>query len=224
MDGTGTGAKAFSPTVGIGKIIKRLRQDLGDEDASNYRWSDDELVRHIGHAVRELSLSLPLQAVTALTTTAGSRDVDISGLTDLVVIEAVEHPVGEYPPVYVRFSIWGDTLTLLTERLPQEEQVHIYYGKLHALDESGSSLPKALEELVVIGAAGYAAIEWASFAINRVNVGGEEVWRSYLAWGQERLSAFMQALAKQGRRNAVRVRQLYSPYREPANRSRDWGP
>jgi hypothetical protein len=203
----------------------KLRRDLRDEDAQNYRWSDEELDRHIERAVRELSLSLPLQAVAALTATAGSRDINVSGLADLVLVEAVEYPVGEYPPAYVRFSLWGDILTLLTEQLPGDgEQVHIYYGKLHTLDESGSSLPKALEDLVATGAAGYAAIEWASFAINRVNVAGEDVWRSYLVWGQDRLSAFMQALAKQGRRSAVRVRQLYSPYREPVNRSTDWGP
>jgi hypothetical protein len=198
--------------MNLAEMRAKLRTDLRDEDDSNYRWSDEELDRHIEHAVRELSLSLPLQAVAALTTTAGSRDIDISELTDLVVIEAVEYPVGKYPPTYVRFSIWGNILTLLTELLPGDgEQVHIYHGKLHSLDEGSSSLPKVLGDLVATGAAGYAAIEWASFAINRVNVGGDEVWRSYLVWGQERLSAFMQALAKQGRGNAVRVRRLYRP-------------
>jgi hypothetical protein len=131
----------------------------------------------------------------------------------LVVIEAVEYPVGQYPASYVRFSIWVNTLILLTERMPGEgEQVYIYHSKLHTLDESSSTIPAPVEDLVAVGAAGYAAIEWASFATNRVNVGGEDTWRNYLTWGQARLSAFMQALAKHSRKNAVRVRQLYSPF------------
>jgi hypothetical protein len=32
-----------------------VRRDLKDEDAQNYRWSDDELDRHIAHAVKEFS-------------------------------------------------------------------------------------------------------------------------------------------------------------------------
>jgi hypothetical protein len=68
--------------------------------------------------------------------------------------------------------------------------------------------------VVATGAAAYAAIEWASFATNRINVGGDDVWRQYLTWGQERLAAFARALAKHGRTNAVRVRRLYTPARQ----------
>ncbi|MFQ5925275.1 MAG: hypothetical protein ACE5IE_04705 [Dehalococcoidia bacterium] len=141
----------------------RLRKDLHDEDANNYRWSDEELNRHIEHAVRELSLAVPLEAKATLTTTAGSRELSLSTLSDLVAIEAVEYPVGGYPPRYVRFSLWGDTLTLLVEGAPSGgEELYIYYGKLHTLDDTASTIPSPLEDLVVIGGAGYAAIEWAS--------------------------------------------------------------
>ena len=33
-----------------------VRRDLHDEDANNYRWTDDELNRHIAHAVKDFSL------------------------------------------------------------------------------------------------------------------------------------------------------------------------
>jgi hypothetical protein len=132
----------------------------------------------------------------------------------MVEISAAEYPVGQYPPSYVRFSIWGDTLSLLIDEVPSgEEDVHIYYGKLHTLDASGSTITAPLQDLVAIGAAGYAAVAWASFATNRVNVGGEETWRNYLTWGQERLAAFMHGLAKHSRRNTVRVRRLFSSVR-----------
>ena len=188
----------------------RIRKDLHDEDSQNYRWTDSELNRHIDHAVRELSLSCHLEAKATLSTTAGSRDLSLSSLSDLVEIEAVEYPVGDYPPSYIRFSVWADTLTLLIDSLPGDaEDVYIYYGRLHTLDADSSTLPAKLEDLAALGAAAYAAIEWASFATNRVNLGGAETWRNYLTWGQDRLAAFMKGLAKHSSKNAVRVRRLY---------------
>lgn len=202
----------------------KLRRDLHDEDAANYRWSDDELDRHINHAVRELSLAVPLEAKATLTT-EGSRQLSLTELADLITIEAVEYPVDNYPPAYVRFSVWADTLTLLTDRAPGAgEKVYVYYGKLHTLDATSSTIPSPLEDMVATGGAAYAAIEWASFATNRVNVGGERTWQNYLIWGQERLAAFMRGLAKHSRKNAVRLRQLYLPYEPKASQSTDWGP
>lgn len=209
--------------MNLADMRARLRQDLHDEDESNYRWSDEELNRHIEHAVRELSLAVPLEAKATLTTTAGSRELSLSTISDLVAIEAVEYPVGRYPPRYVRFSLWGDTLTLLVEGAPSGgEEVYIYYGKLHTLDETASTIPSPLEDLVVIGGAGYAAIEWASFATNRLNVGGESTWRNYLTWGQDRLASFLRGLAKHSRKNTVRSRQLYRPYEPPRSQTTHW--
>ncbi|HEX77497.1 MAG TPA: hypothetical protein G4O03_03675 [Dehalococcoidia bacterium] len=211
--------------MNLTEMRTRLRRDLHDEDANNYRWTDDELDRHIGRAVRELSLAAPREAKATLTTTAGSRELSIASLSDLVNIEAVEYPAGKYPALYVRFSLWGDTLTLLTDRVPGDgEAVYVYYGKMHTLDATSSTIPPHLEELVATGAAAYAAIEWSSYATNRVNLGGEDTWRGYLTWGQERLSAFLKGLAEQGRKNAVRVRQLYRPYEPKPSQSTDWGP
>jgi len=159
--------------VGLPEMRARLRKDLHDEDPENYRWTDDELNRHIEHAVRELSLASPLECKATLTTTSGSRELSLSSLDGLVGIEAVEYPVGRYPKSYVRFSQWADKLTLLIEKTPDgEEDVHVYYGALHTLGQDSSTVPSMLDELVVMGASAYAAIEWSSYATNRVNVGG----------------------------------------------------
>jgi hypothetical protein len=88
---------------------------------------------------------------------------------------------------------------------------------MHTLDADTSTIPPQLEEVVAGGGAAYAAIEWASFATNRINAGGDDVWQHYLTWGQERLAAFASALAQHGRRNAVRVRSLYTPARPAAD-------
>lgn len=195
----------------------RVRRDLRDTDETDERWSDDELDRHIERAVRELSLAAPVEAVETLTTTAGSRDLDVSGLADRVSIEAVEYPAGQYPPPFVAFSAWGDTLTLVVDRAPRAgERAAVSYSKLHTLTDEASTLPAALEEIVATGAGGYAALEWASFATNRVNAGGTDTWRHYHVWAQDRLAAFARALAKHGRERRVRSRQLYRPAAAPA--------
>jgi hypothetical protein len=103
-------------------------------------------------------------------------------------------------------------LTLLVDSTPGDaEDVKVYYGKLHTLDAVTSTLPPHLEDLVAAGAAGYAAVEWASFATNWVNVGGEAVWRHYLTWGQQRLAYFHQKLNKLSRRGSLRARRFYMP-------------
>jgi len=202
-----------------------VRRDLHDEDASSYRWTDDEIDRHIARAVRELSLAVPLESKATLTTTEGSRDLSLASLTGLVAVEAVEYPAGQYPPSYAPFSIWGDTLTLLVDATPLAAQdVCVYHGKLHTLDASTSTIPAALEDVVATGAAAYAALEWATFATNRVNVGGPDVWRQYLVWGQERLAAFARELARRGRRAGVRVRRLYRPAAPADLSSTPWEP
>ena len=209
----------------LADVRGRVRQDLHDEDAGSYRWTDDVLDRHIARALAELSLSAPREMTAALTTTAGSRDLSVASVTGRVVVEAVEYPIGQYPPSFVLFSLWADTLTLLVDGAPGGgEDVTVYYGALHTLDAQGSTLPLALEEALVTGAAGYAALEWANYAVNRINIGGQEVWHQYLAWGEERLASFQAQMARLGRRAGLRARQLYRPAQTPASQTADWGP
>jgi hypothetical protein len=203
----------------------RVRKDLHDQDSSNYRWADAVLDRHITRAVQELSLSVPLQKTAELTATAGSRDLALSSLAGLVSIQAVECPVDRYPRSYARFSVWEDTLTLLVDSPPAGgETVRVFYGALHTLDGSSSTVPPWTEDLVATGGAAYAAIEWANYAINRVNVGGEDIWRHYMSWGQGQLARFLKDLALLGRRGALHTRRLYAPADLPASQTTDWGP
>ncbi len=99
------------PTT-IATIRARVRQDLHDEDSAAYRWTDAVLDRHIGRAAGEYSLFAPLEQKTTLTATPGSRDVSIASLSGLIEIEAVEWPVGEFPPRRVAWSQWQTTITL----------------------------------------------------------------------------------------------------------------
>ena len=201
-----------------------VRRDLHDENAGNYRWTDDELDRHIAHAVKDFSEYLPDEQKATKATTSGSRELDISDLSDRVMVTAVEYPVANFPKRYQRFSLWADTLTILGEEIPDGSNAYIYYGKVHTLSAESSTVPAQHEDLIAVGACGYAAVEWAAYAINRVNVGGGITPREFLAWGNERLNYFKQEIRRLGRRNRVRVRSLYKPYCPVVSKATDYGP
>jgi hypothetical protein len=197
--------------VNLSQLIALVRNDLRDTDSNNYRWTDDELTRHIGRAVEEFSESVPLAAKTSLATVEGSRDLDISALSDRVTVVAVEYPLGEVPPDYRQFTIWGDTLTFANGNQPDGGLCTLYYGARHTLDVSGSTLPESYQYLVAEGASGYAAVQMAGFIIDKVNVGGEAASGSLLDWGTRKLGLFRQELKRLGRRNRVRSTAMFNP-------------
>jgi hypothetical protein len=204
-------------------MIALVRKDLHDEDAQNYRWTDLVLTRHIDHAVKEFSEAIPLQTKAAIDTTSGSREVSLATLTGLVMVEAVEYPISQFPALYQRFSIWGSTLTLLGADIPDGSKCNIFYGEMHTLAAT-STIPAIHEDLITWGACGYAAIEWALYTINRVNNGGENTPSSLSGWGKEKLMMFRAELKRLGRRNKVRTNQLYTAYYPVQSRATDPGP
>ena len=195
--------------MNISEMITLVRRDLKDE-SSPYQWSDDELTRHISRALRELSERLPLPAKATLPTVSDSRELDISSLTNRVMVQAVEYPVAEFPAKYQRFSIWGDILTIISGPEPDGTDCYIYYGTLHTIDANGSTIPSEYEDLVATGAGGYAAISQAAFAINKVNVGGKMTGDEFRTWGNERLVIFRERLKQLGRRQRLRTQQLFT--------------
>ena len=201
-----------------------VRRDLHDEDAADYRWSNDELDRHIAHTVKDFSEAIAYEQKATKATTSGNRDIDISTITDRIMVEAVEYPLDKFPRRYQRFALWGDTLTLLGDEVPDGSNAYIYYGKLHTLDATSSTLPTMYEDLIAAGAGGYAAVEWAVYAINRVNIGGTLTPSEFLTWGREKLRYFRAELRRLGRRNRVRIRSLYKSYYPLVSKSTDYGP
>lgn len=189
--------------MNLTEMRNRVRRDLHDEDAVNYRWSDDEIDCHIAHAISDFSAAVPLEEKVLFSTTDSSREIDISSLADRVMVAAVEYPLDQDPVQLCRFSLWGDVLTLLDD-LPDGSGCYVYYGKLHTLDASGSTVPPQYEELIAAGAEAYAAMEWSAFAINRVNAGGNNVTGDYLAWGRDRMDYFRAELKRVSWKNKAR--------------------
>ena len=201
-----------------------VRRDLHDEDAANYRWTNDEIDRHILHAVKDYSEAVPLEQKASIATVDSSREIDISVLTGRITVEAVEWPVDKFPKHYQRFSVWVDTLTLLGNEIPDGSNAYIYYGKLHSLDASGTTILAWHEDLVAGGACAYAALEQSVYVINKVNSGGVQTQNDFLGWGKEKLDLFKQELKRLSRKNRIRVRSLYQPDMEIVNQSTDFGP
>lgn len=253
-----------------------VRRDLHDEDAADQRWSDDELDRHIGHAVLDISQAVPKQEISSgiVIPTPASKDVDISSLTGLILVDAAEYPTLEAPKRFRKFSVWGSTLSLLIDETPTAgAALNVYYSGAHALDQlvtdvwvantayvlgnlviptsghetgyqykcttagtshatteptwptvsgrtvidstvvwtciGGSTLPRYLEDLCAMGAGAYAAVEWASYAINQVNVGGAPTPSEYLKWAQDRQTLFQKDLKRYARASRLKIARLY---------------
>ena len=206
-------------------IRATVRQDLHDEDASAYRWTDGVLDRHIERALLEYSHVKPLEKTSTVQNITDTRDVVLSNLTNRIRVVAAEFPIGEYPPSFVPFSAWGQTLTLDLAAAPSGAPfVNVWWHKAHNTTGNGS-LPEAHDDIIVGGAAAFAALEWASFASNRLNVGGDDVWGRYMDFGNVRLRAFQQALRDLPEANRLRSGRFYAP--QPArfrSQSTDPGP
>jgi len=189
-----------------------------------YKWDDTDLDRHIAHALKDLSYHAPYEMSADLATTPGSRDVDIATLTERVRVLAIEYPVGQYPPRYQRFSLWQDTVTLLGEVVPDGSDCRVHYGKLHTLDSEGSTVPPHLEDLLLVGAQGYALRAYASYAVDRGQPDFRAGHESALETSRELLADFRGGLRRVGRHGRVRRSSLYLPAGEAVDQSGAAGP
>jgi len=156
----------------IATLRSRLRIDLSEATVS--RWADADLDRHIQHAVRDLNRASPreMKDTSLSVSDPASRDVDVSSLAGLIEVVAVEYPVGSYPKRLRHFELWGSTLTLLTQETPVAgASLYVYYTAQHTVDASTSTLPEHLEDIALVGAAGYALLDYAASLDNTVTVG-----------------------------------------------------
>lgn len=209
----------------LNQFIERIRRELGDTDPATAQWTDQALEQHLRHALEAVSQAVPRQLKTDLTAPGGTRDLDISGLGGRLGVEAVEYSTGSFPATYVQYSLWADSLTVLTDSPPAAgETVAVYWTAGHAVDPAGSTVPQRAEYLLVLGATGYAALAQAAALTNRLNTGGDATSDHYRAWGEQRLAEFQQGLIEHRRRRGLLPRRLYTPAAAAPSQSTDWGP
>jgi len=186
-----------------------VRRDLKDEDASNYRWQDNEIDRAIGRAVVELSRYCPREMKTTIATVDGSREIAISTLTDRVSVDRIEFPIDETPRSFQRFSVYADTITLIGNVEGDGANCYIFWGKVHTLDGSTSTIPTYLEDVLALGATAYAVLAQTQYRVDVAGHGGEQADRDYQSWGNAMLKEFTSQLKRFGKGRKLKISQLY---------------
>jgi hypothetical protein len=199
----------------------RIRADLSDSSSPPLLSSAD-LDRHIDHAARDLSIVAPLDQLIVLPVASGSRSIDLTAIQQQYTIHryvAVEWPTGQYPQEFVQFNVFGPTLTLLVEQAPDGTQptanLYTTVSMVCGASESQSTIPGQHDDVLILGAAGYAAQELATRLMNTINVGGPVVWEHYLTLSQQLLANFADELTRLRLRRQVFSRRLYAPEYPP---------
>ncbi len=197
----------------ISVLRARLRIDLSEATAD--RWADEDLDRHIHHGIRDLNRVAPREMVDSSLTIAdpASRALDIAPLTGLISVAAVEYPVGGHPRRLRHFELWGSTLTLLTDTMPLAgAPVNVFYTVPHTADASGSTIPDHMEDIVLVGAAGYALLDHLASTHDRVTIGGRCTADHLHRHASDLLMQFRQDLTalKRQRRHVIRTGELWT--------------
>jgi hypothetical protein len=195
--------------VNLSDMRTLVRRDLKDEDASSYRWQDNEIDRAIGRAVAELSRYVLREMKSTIATVDDSREIDISSLTDRVSVDKIEFPIDETPRQYQRFSVYRDTLTLIGGVKGDGEDCYVFWSKVHTLDGSTSTIPSYLEDVLALGATAYAVLAQTQYRVDVAGHGGEQADRDYQSWGAAMLKEFKAQLKRFGRGRKLKISQFY---------------
>ena len=171
----------------------RVREDLQDENAAAYRWTDDQVDAAVGRVVGEYSLAHPLQEEDEITSTEGSRQLDISGLSGLLRVHSVEYPVDFDPPSYQRIARWGGAL-YMADKGDGVKKARVRWLKGHTLDAEGSTIPAEHEEIVVLGATAYLARSASVNTVDRASIAGRYATAGFAAWAEGRMALYRRRL------------------------------
>jgi hypothetical protein len=180
----------------LAELRDLVEQDL--DDAGNAVWSTGDIDRAIERALSEYSQVNPQQAVDTIELSGDGREIDVSSITDLQRLVRVWYPYTstdpEDPAEWRRWELWGTTLTILDGDEPASgEVVRLFYHAAQEIEDLNSAtattVPGGDEEIVVLGAGAFAALQMARSAVGAAGVSTEtpEHWR---AWAKGRMEEF----------------------------------
>jgi len=128
----------------LSDIRSSVRDVLRDEfqEGVDLEWENDELNRLIRLTLDEVEQKMPYEVKdTSITTTADSKEFDISGITDLIRVFKCEYRTGKNPKQFRNFTRFADVLTMDINIVPSaDEAVHLYCHKNHTLTDKTSTL------------------------------------------------------------------------------------
>ena len=151
-----------------------LRLDLNDPAGAAQRLTDADLDRAVTRAVADLSAAAPRELDTEHTISTSSRRVSLGGAPfagALLGVLEVEEPYGaggsasQVPLALRAFRLAADrsSLTLLDGDVPAAGSVaRIRWTAAHAVLAGSTTVPVELDQLVTLGAAGYAALAYST--------------------------------------------------------------
>lgn len=192
----------------LAELRDRVEQLL--VDVSHLIWTSDLLDEALRQALDAYSAVNPLTAETVISLPGAGREIALDGVDGLRQVLEVRWPYDSslsesWPPNRVRGFrlIWDDArpvlfLDILDGAQPQAEgELRLWYAMRHTLQDLDSadltSLPMEHESLLVMGAAGHAAL---SRAVDLIETAGTDLYQVGLlaTWGQHKLRQFDQAL------------------------------
>jgi len=194
--------------MNLTEMRARVREDLQDTDAQNYRWTDDEVDGAITRVVIEYSLHAPIEQQTDIATTDGDTELDISSLTGRLEIESVEFPIGQSPKYYQRTDYWAGQLYMQDEG--DGEDARVKWLKKHTLTAESTTISTEHEEIIVLGATGYLAMSASAYTVDRASIAGRHATINFKAWGKERLDRYDKKLKAVSHTSKVIPHELYT--------------
>ena len=193
----------------MGETLATLRDRVEAElrDSSNATWSTGEIDAHIRRALRAYERVDPQRLDTTIQSALDTREYSLSSVTGLLSILDMWYPYDssspQYPPNRVAWSrLVGGTLYLHTDDGPSgdaADDIRLFYTAQHTIEgldgESTSTLDAQGDDLIVVGAVAFAALQHAGDLVGAVTVSGRTP-RQMMDWGNLRMQAFDEGLGK----------------------------
>jgi len=188
----------------------KLRYALKDLNVT-YDWTNNELDNALTRAVADFSDKLPRERETTFTTTSASRDVDVSSISaSILQIFSVEYPDGNEPKTFVPSDLYGDTLEIKGYNVPDGSDAVVRWGSAHSLDTTQKTFKDNFDEVIVLGASGYAAIAHGEYTMRNDTAGGWDINKDHERWGNNRLLDFYRRIARFTSRRPTKAIEVHS--------------
>jgi hypothetical protein len=203
-------------------LIAQVELEL--KDTANERWSDDELTAHIRRALGAYTSVAPQRLAATIDTAADVREYSLASLAGLMEVTDLWYPWDEdepaYPPPRPHWSMVRDGWLLLeVDDAPTgdgTDVLRVFYTAPHTIQgldgATASTLDQQGEQLVILGATAYAAMQRAQSLMGTVTVSG---WtpRQFLEWATARAKAFEVGL-EQVRRRAIMAQDARTSWKD----------
>ena len=185
--------------------------ELALVDATNTHFTDNTITAALIQALREYSLVRPQEGETVITLPADGREIALDSISGLLEVTDVWWPYDSlatsevWPPNRVRgWRVWWDDarpvlfLIRFDGNQPQaDEEVRVWYTKQQTIEnlmaETSTTVPSAHDNIIINGAAGFAAM---SRAIELIDTTNTDVFMVGLmgTWGKTKVGEFRKAL------------------------------